>query len=40
MTLTAPLTGRDRLYQLLPALHRIEDVANDEQLRALLALIN
>ncbi|MGR7026156.1 hypothetical protein [Geodermatophilus sp. URMC 62] len=30
----------DRLYELLPAVYRIADADNDEQLRALLALVN
>jgi hypothetical protein len=33
-------TSPDRLYELLPALYRIADVENNEELRALLRLIN
>jgi hypothetical protein len=38
--MTAPPTSPERLFRLLPALHRIEDEVNDHELRALLALIN
>jgi len=38
--MTVPPTGRDRLYELLPAVHRIADAGEGEALRALLALIN
>lgn len=38
--MTAPTTNPDRLYELLPAVHRIADAENGGQLQALLALIN
>jgi len=37
---TVPRTSRDRLYDLLPAVHRIADEAEGGELRAMLALIN
>ncbi|MCI0346042.1 MAG: hypothetical protein L0221_11465, partial [Chloroflexi bacterium] len=38
--MTAPPTSRDRLYELLPAMHRIADDETGGELKALLGLIN
>ena len=38
--MTAPISDPDRLFKLLPAVHRIADAENGGQLQALLALIN
>lgn len=38
--MTAPVSNPDRLFELLPAVHRIADAENGGQLQALLALIN